>query len=71
MANDKTPPKRPLRWERVKVVPVIFCLAARRSLPSRLGDKKRLMYKDATAKSVRLDILTKVPKTILFCITLT
>ncbi len=37
-------------------------------LPSRPGDKRQLMYKDATAKSVRLDILTKVPKTIYFVI---
>ena len=30
-----------------------------------------VMCQDASAKLVRLDILTKVPKTILFCITLT
>ena len=38
-------------------------------LPLGPGDKRQLMSKDATAKLVRANILTKVPKTILFCIT--
>ena len=35
-------------------------------LPYRPGDKKQLMYKDATSKLVRANILTKIPKTIYF-----
>ncbi len=36
----------------------------------RPGDKRQLKSQDVTAKLVRFDILTKVPTTILFCITL-
>ena len=54
-----------------KLLPIVSDPADFGDLPYRPGFKRQLKAQDVTAKSVRSDILRKVPKNILFCIKLT